>query len=208
MEYSLESYLVYQRRLKECAEGNRSDIIYNDSIVHAAMVYNHIFQKAKEDQVQVVNMFCGELSILRDSTNRKIRAEIERVRPTGNALEEEWNKFRPFQDLVETVGDYFRNGGKLNVVLENQDVKDFTDEQTYPLMKNAYENGSLYVRQLPFEVGLDHFTIMANSYRCENSDENKTALCCFNDSDMTDVLLKSFQLLTTMATPFDITHRC
>lgn len=209
MEYNLESYLAYQSRLKECADGNRVDIIYNDSIVHAAMIYKYMFQKAQKDGVQVVNMFCGKLSILRNSTNQKIRVEQERVRPADNTSGvESWTNFHPFQDLVDTVEKYFDNGGKLNVILENQDVKDFTEEQTYPILKKAYESGALYVRLLPFEVGLDHFTIMNNSYRCENSDENKTALCCFNDPDMTDVLSKSFQLLTTMASPFDITRRC
>lgn len=209
MEYNLKSYLDYQRRLKECAEDNRKDIIYNDSIVHAAMIYNHMFQKAQKDGVQVVNMFCGKLSILRNSTNQKLIIEQKRVRPADNTPEFDlWKDFHPFQDLVNTVENFFNDGGKLNVVLENQDVKDFTEEQTFPILKKAYEAGALYVRLLPFEVGLDHFTIMNNSYRCENSDENKTALCCFNDSVMTNVLLKSFQLLTTMASPFDITNRC
>ena len=211
MEYDLGSYIEYQHRLKECAENDRTDIIYNDSIVHAAMIYNSIFHKAQEDKTQVVNMYCGKLSIFRDSTNRKIKEEMDRIRPDCDCTSKDmilWKNFHPFDDLVDTVSNFFNNGGKLNVVLENQNAKDFTGEQTYPILKKAYETGALYVRLLPFEVGLDHFTIMNNSYRCENSDENKTALCCFNDTAMTKVLLRSFQLLTDMSAPFDITHRC
>lgn len=208
MAYDLQSFLSYKQRLETCDTENSTEVIYNDSIVHAAMVYNQLFQRATRSENKTVNMFCGSLSILRDSTEKKIAEERERIRPKeGTSDWAEWENFQPFYDVKNAVKDFFEKGGKLNVVLENRG-KSIEWEQMYPLLKDAYDKGKLYIGGLPIEIGLDHFTIVDNAYRCENSDERKTAICCFNDKQVTDVLMKSFELLKRMAVPFAFEKTC
>lgn len=208
MEYDLDSYLKYEERLRRCVDEHLSDIIYNDSIVHAAMIYSQMFRKAKNEG-NAVNMYCGELSVFRDSTRVKILDELQNARKNdGKATEEMWQAFHPYENMVNSITDFLKDGGKLNIVMENRGSRPLAGEQRYPLLKDAYDKGQLYIRALPFSVGLDHFTISGDAYRAENSDIKKSALCSFSDQKTTEIYQKSFDLLMAMSVHYDLIPKC
>lgn len=208
MEYDLDSYLKYEERLRRCVDDHLPDIIYNDSIVHAAMIYSQMFRKAKNEG-NAVNMYCGELSVFRDSTRVKISDELLISRNNdGKATDEMWQAFHPYENMVNSITDFLKEGGKLNIVMEKRGSRPLASEKCYPLLKEAYDKGQLYIRVLPFSVGLDHFSIAGDAYRAENSDIKKSALCSFCDQKATEIYQKSFDLLMAMSAHYDLMPKC
>ena len=48
-------------------------------------------------------------------------------------------------------------------------------------------------------MGLDHFVTTTDSYRVENSDADKTAICSFRDKDTANILIDNFKTLLTLS---------
>lgn len=204
-KYSFQDFLKYQKMLEECAKNNSTEVIFNDSIVHAVLIFASMLEKAVEDGVSQLNLYCGKASLFRDSTQSKVENEWAAMKPTDSSLVELWSSFKPYERFKKAFEAFDSNDGTLNIVIDNQEVDDFTNDSFLHTLKKMQRENRLSIKQMPFSLGMNHFAYIGNSYRCENSDEEKTALCCFNDNEQVGVYQESFRLLQGLSNDFKIT---
>lgn len=197
-------FLEYQKKLSLCSNENREEIILNDSIVHAVLVFSQLLEKAVKDSVLHMKMYCGELSLLRQSTKIKVEDECKNMKPSNSELIKKWEEFKPYEKFITNLNNFFNAGGVLSVIIDNQNADSFESEPQLWNLKQQMQQGRFIISQMPYSVGLTHFAFVGNSYRCENSDLEKTALCSFNSPKMTNNLERCFNLLSNMSLPFSL----
>lgn len=193
--YKLKDYLKYKKQLEDSADNNREEIIFNDSFVHAEMVTANIFRYAKSNKKEI-NMYCGKFSLFRDSAKRKIDDIWDKVKPEDSKEIKEWENNNPYDYLMNAFDEYMKDGGYINVILE-KDISDITTEIAWTRIERFSDN--LKFKKLGVPVGLNHFIVAGKSYRRENNDIFKTAICCFNDEETCNALNESFQFLSILS---------
>lgn len=200
VEYSLEKYLNYEKQLKEHMLNNSKQIVFNDSLVHAAMVVSSILEHAKTNNNNLVNMYCGEFSLFRDSAKKKLDNLWESVKPddVDSHLYREWEEFDPYKKLMLSLSEYLQEERRVNVIVEN-DISGIVKEDSWLILNRFVENGKIVFKKMGIPLGLNHFMVVGNCYRRENNDKEKTALCCFNDERTSVDLRNKFQLLSFLS---------
>lgn len=201
-KYTFQDFVNYKTKLDNCANNNSSEIILNDSLVHAVFIYTSLLKKANNDNLRQVNIYCGKASIFRDSTRQKVEDEWNSIKPTQHNEIGQWSEMKPYEEFRSTLETYLQNKGRLSIIIDGQDVADFSNESVYPLFKQY--RSQIAIKQMPFSLDLNHFAFVGSSYRCENSDANKTAICCFNASEQTKIFDESFSMLTKISKEFKV----
>lgn len=204
-EYSLDEYLDYEKTLSDYMNNGSDRIVFNDSFVHAVMVASSIIQHAHQIKNEQVLLYCGKFSLFRDSARDKIRMLKEKIKPdkTDTVRYGKWERFNPYKSLIDNLRLFLDNNGKLFVIIED-DISGIKDEDIWITLSKYVENNQLVFKILGIPLGLNHFMVSGKTYRRENSDIEKTALCCFNDENTSNVLKKNFQILSLLSVNFKI----
>ena len=204
-KYSLEDYLVYRDLLETSSSENSDKVIFNDSFVHAAMVLAYILDKAIKGDVRDINMYCGKFSLFRDSAKNALAKQRARVKPADDDENrmEQWKSFDPYKLLIEKLSDYFGKEGYMKVIIESE-ISEIVNEGIWTHIEKYVKNNQLKFYKLGLPLGLNHFVVAGNSYRQENDDKEKTALCCFNDEVKCARLRKNFKVLNLLSNPYSI----
>lgn len=181
-------YASYYQELKEAFESGSPSVRYNSDRAHNAVIMCFMF-----DHSNVVNMYCGQMSVLRKGFFDKINAQNELNDPQlGDELK---------VHLKASLDKFLsREDTRLNILFESysSDYKD--DLVSYEKMKDANMAKKLTMRVLPEDLkirkSLDHFTVSDTGiYRFEDDKEKHSALCSFNDQESSSKLKNNFHIL-------------
>ncbi|MDR0231163.1 MAG: hypothetical protein LBI82_03485 [Dysgonamonadaceae bacterium] len=189
--YTFDKFLSYEEYVKRLLEENGSDFVFNDSAVHASIVMKCILRNSKE-----VNMYCGKFSIFRDGFKDKIDLILKDERYEEYRSSVDFQKFKPYDDAVEALIHFFKEGGRMDVVVD-EDISSIARESIWGKISEYYYDKKLrfYKRDSATDQ-LSHFTVGDKKmFRFENSNINKTALCCFNDTKNSLAFVDCFNLI-------------
>ena len=193
-DYTLQDYLEYRKMLEEYVS-ERSDIVFlNDSRVHAVMVLTAMLTQlktAEKREDRLLKMFCGEFSLFRDTTKRHLSVLEKEYESEFKAENMSWADFDPYGKLQQALESFFKNQGRLELIVTSNPLP-MKDEDSWEFFSNAIQTGRMQVWQYSNDFCLDHFSVAGSAYRIENSDEEKTAICCFNDAPTARKLAESF----------------
>ena len=181
-------FTIYYQELKEAFESGSPSVRYNSDRAHNAVIMCFMF-----DHSNVVNMYCGQMSVLRKGFFGKINDQNELNDPQlGDEL----------KDHLKNSLDKFlsRENVRLNILFESYSSEYKDDLVSYEMMKNANAAKKLSMRVLPEDLkirkSLDHFTVSDTGiYRFEDDKEQHSALCSFNDLESSSKLKNNFQIL-------------
>ena len=181
-------YIDYYQELKDAFESGIPSVRYNSDRAHNAVIMCFMFDHSK-----VVNMYCGQMSVLRTGFFNKINETSEQPQTLlGSELQ---------QHLKESLDRFLsREGTRLNILFESYSGNYNNDLISKESMLEAQNNRKLQMKVLPVDLAirksLDHFTVSDTSiYRFEDDKEQHSALCSFNDTDSTSKLQKNFRIL-------------
>lgn len=181
-------YEEYYQELKNAFDSGSPSVRYNSDRAHNAVIMCFMF-----DHSTVVNMYCGQMSVLRNGLFEKINAHNDfEDQELGNVLK---------GHLKESLDGFLgREGTRLNILFESYSTEYKNDLISGEKMKNALADKKLSMKVLPEDLKirktLDHFTVSdTNIYRFEDDKEQHSALCSFNDTESSIKLQNNFQIL-------------
>lgn len=163
-KYKFQDLLEYQKMLETCANNNSTEVILNDSIVHAVLIFASMLEKAVKDGVSQLNLYCGKASLFRNSTQAKVENEWAAMKPSEPSLLNLWSSFKPYERFRNAFENFNKNHGSLNIVIDNQQVDDFTNDSYLQIFKDLLKDNRLSIKQMPFSLGMNHFAYIGNSY--------------------------------------------
>lgn len=195
--FSFQDYLDYQARLLASLNNNSETLFLNESYVHAAMVAKTIIDKAIRDNKNI-NMFCGEFSLFRNGFKQHIDAIKEELRRNDSSLDNcgSFQKFNPYDDLINSLKEFFVKNLKMVVIIANT-LSNIKEDQSWPLFDKNIKNGNLHFRLLNVNLGIDHFMVSDSAFRIESSGTDKTAVCSINRPEYAKILQTTFANLQT-----------
>ena len=193
-------YEEYYQELKTAFESGRPSVRYNSDRAHNAVIMCFMFDNSK-----VVNMYCGQMSVLRSGFFAKINEKNELDCPQlGDEL----------QDHLKKSLDSFllRECTKLNILFESYSNSYAIDLVSNDAMKEAELKGKLRLKALPESLLqrklLDHFTVTDRGmYRFEDDKEQHSAICSFNNEKNSSKLQQNFNILFDLEGNSDVTLR-
>ncbi len=204
--YKLDEYLNYQKLIKDMVSSPRNEVIFNSSLPHAVMIQCGIVELAEKTGARNINVFCGKMSAFLSKTETKINEAFDSTKKEYDCEnDQKWMNLHPYQDLLDSLISYFRNNQENTacfIIEEDSDLKN--DAKLLTLLRPYIRNGQLRLFKAGDSFGYSHFMVAGNSYRLEESDEDKTAMCNFMDKDMSETLNMSFSLLSILATPMKV----
>ncbi len=193
LAFSFDDYLKYQSDVRSYNENNDDIVFFNESGVHAAIVINELIKRAIKARKHI-EMFCGTFYLFRDEFCKN----IEETKVKLGVSEVEWEKFDPAKRLGESLTEFFASDLQMHVVLQKKDAfAQIKSDSKWTDYKQYMGNGLLHFYQLDSDVrtGLNHFIVSGTSYRKENSDEEKTAMCSFNRPKYAKACRKDFRAI-------------
>lgn len=181
-------YEEYYQELKTAFESGKPSVRYNRDRAHNAVIMCFMFDHSKE-----VNMYCGQMSVLRSGFFTKINEKNELDYPKlGDDLQAR---------LKESLDAFLlREGTKFNILFESYSDSYAKDLVSDDAMKEAECKGKLTMRVLPGSLLqrrlLDHFTVTDRGmYRFEDDKEQHSAICSFNNEKNSSKLQQNFNIL-------------
>ena len=206
-----KNLLAYSSKFKKEVPGHdgkyeyTSEILLNDSIVHAAIITANLFEKAITEPMKTVNMYCGEFSLFREKAQYAIDKVLSDCDKAGLSVSEEeaWKNFKPGQELLDNFTEFLKNGGTLNLIIERGDDT-LKSCEIWKTLRDYIRNGQVHLSVIRESMGLGHFTATADAYRIEKSDNTKTAIGCFNDPENAEVLNENFMFLQKISDPIAV----
>ena len=181
-------YEEYYQELKVAFESGSPSVRYNSDRAHNAVIMCFMF-----DHSNVVNMYCGQMSVLRKGFFDKINAQNELNDPQlGDELKEH---------LEHSLDGFLsRAESRLRILFESYSSEYKSDLISEENMKKANLNKKLLMKVLPEDLkirkSIDHFTVSDTEiYRFEDDKEQHSALCSFNNTENSSKLQKNFQIL-------------
>lgn len=189
--------LQYDEDLNVAVEDGSSDVFYNDSILHAFIIMKHLLKKAQKEEQKQIRIFCGNFSLFRDETKRKIQKE-----KNGYSLDkltdkeiEKWHGWDLFGELQNELRTFLnQEGAKLHLIMM-RGISSLRDNEVWEILKTGIDNNKLFIYSLDAGLKIDHFAVTSDAYRVENSDLYKKATCCFGDRKGADILNSNFDIL-------------
>ncbi len=178
----------YYKELKTAFESGIPSVRYNSDRAHNAVIMCFMF-----DYSNVVNMYCGQMSVLRNGFFDKINAQNDFDDPElGEELKSHLKK-----SLDGFLG---REDARLNILFESYSTEYKNDLISGEKMKDSLIDKKLSMKVLPEDLKirktLDHFTVSDTGiYRFEDDKEQHSAICSFNDADSSTKLQNNFQIL-------------
>ena len=199
-KYSLEDFIAYCDLLDNSSSKESTEVIFNDSFIHAEMVLTYILDYAKRQHVKEVNMYCGSFSLFRDSASNTVAELREKIKPSDNEEDKmkKWQEFEPYNNLLAKFEEFMESEGQMNVIFED-DISGITSEQVWRRIGKYANSGKLRFNKLDMPLCLNHFVVAGKSYRQENDDVDKTAICCFNDDITCQSLKQKYKVLELMS---------
>lgn len=193
--------LKYKENLEEAIRSNKMALFFNDSILHAMMIMAAIFQKASEEDQKYVRMYCGEFSLFRDKTRNKVLNEKISCSLEGLDRDkmEVWNNIDFFENLQQALNHFLNQDGCLLEIIIANNAETLPQNTNWNIIRQNIDNHKIKIYKLKNDVGLDHFVTTTDSYRVENSDADKTAICSFRDKDTANILIDNFKTLLTLS---------
>lgn len=189
----------YYQELKTAYDSGTPSVRYNSDRAHNAVVMCFMF-----DHSTVVNMYCGQMSVLRKGFFDKINAHNEfDDKELGDELKDHLKK-----SLDAFLG---RENTLLNILFESYSKEYKNDLISDEKMRDALIDRKLAMKVLPEDLKirktLDHFTVSDSGiYRFEDDKEQHSALCSFNDIESCSKLHKNFQILYNLEGNISITN--
>lgn len=181
-------YEKYYQELKTAFESGTPSVRYNRDRAHNAVIMCFMF-----DHSNVVNMYCGQMSVLRKDFFDKINAQNE------------FNDFKLGDELKGHLKDSLesflgKDNSRLNILFESYSSEYQTDLISEDKMRKAAKDKKLSMMVLPADLkirkSLDHFTVSDSGiYRFEDDKEQHSALCSFNDTESSSKLQRNFHIL-------------
>lgn len=197
-KYSLDELLEYQQELQMNSKADSSKILYNDSSAHALFVYIELLRKGIQDNIKEVKLFCGRFSMFRDKYKEIIESLIKSYEEESDNSEK-LKDFKPYEVLMNTLEQYLiGSGGKLKLIVAH-DIKDIEKENCWDKLRDFFNNGQIEASKLRYDLPLNHYMVVGDAYRRENSEDERTALCCFNDPNTSRLLSEHFNLLLSLS---------
>lgn len=195
--------LTYKSDLERAVNKRSPEIFFNDSILHAMLIMKALLQKAQNEGSKLLNVYCGNFSLFRDKTrikvdNEKMNCSIEDL---GNGELDQWRELNLYADLQKQLNDFLDNDGRLDLIVQYQ-ADDLPNNEVWRILSGGIQTKKVRIFQLKINVGLDHFATTQEAYRLENSDEAKTATCCFCDEKNAKILNENFKELVKLSEPF------
>lgn len=203
--FTIEDFLKYQEKLNKSIDTNNGEFFFNETMVHTDMVLNSILQVAMSRNEEV-KMFCGKFTAFRNEAKIKIESFKMQDRPIDADLEKvnKWKQFLPYESLLQTTKSFFDKGGKMTVILQ-EELSDLSkDTLIWDVVKEPLYSGLLEFYKLTVPVSLNHFTIAGTAFRRENSADDRTAICSFDNKETTDILEDSFRYLQKLSVPVNV----
>lgn len=195
MADTAKDLLDYKEQVEKAIKGSAAVYFYNDSILKAMMIQRGIFGGGEEALMpRSVRMYCGRGSLfLISGKSKAYNAKVEL--DSGGLTPDEikaWGSLDVWQDLRDALVAFLSKGKQLELIVDNiEEIRQ--DSDLWSILSSYYRNVSIY--HMPVKIGLDHFTTSLDSYRIENSDEEKTATCAFHDVENARVFFDSFNVL-------------
>ena len=190
-------YKEYYQELRSAFESGKPSVRYNSDRAHNAVIMCFMFDYSNE-----VNMYCGQMSVLRNGFFDKINEINEFNNPQlGDELR---------AHLKESLDNFLgREGIRFNILFESYSSDYSHDLISEGCMKMASSNNRLSMKALPEDLKvrktLDHFTVSDTCiYRFEDDKEQHSALCSFNDLDGSNKLKQNFQTLYNLGDNYSI----
>lgn len=203
--FTFRDFLNYKVRLDESIRKEENVFFYNESFIHAAMVMKTLIEKSKRENTPI-NMYCGKFSLFRDGAKRKIEKIKEDIKETVVEDErQEFDTFDPYGDLLKSFYEFMDDGGKLNLIVAKS-LDGIQDELIWPKLKEYIDCNKCIVKKLNISIDLDHFVVSGNSFRKENSDEEKTAICSFYNQEVAVVLSNTFEILKNFSSKYQFAN--
>lgn len=198
-QYSLDELLDYQKKLENSSKENSTEIIYNDSSAHALYVYIELLNKAIRDDIKQIKLFCGRFSMFRDYYESIVES-LKKSYEENSDNSEKLKRFNPYEELINVLKEYLddKRGGYLKLIVAH-DIKDITKEKCWDELKGFFYTKKIEASRLRYNLALNHYMVVGDAYRRENSEDERTALCCFNDPKTSDLLSKNFDLLLSVS---------
>ncbi len=202
----LSQFIKYRDVLEKARKERVTDTFFNDSAIHEEFVIKELFNNAKDclSSNKTIYMYCGKMSAFRDDMKTAVEKKKEEYRKKialiedpneKNKKEEELKAFDPYKNLMDSVDNFFKDKGKLQVIVD-EDIDSIKNEEVWDKhFKEHYKNNQLIIHRLNISSVLEHFVLSDRAYRMEISHEDKTAVCCFNNKDYADVLLMNYNSL-------------
>ncbi|MBO7468755.1 MAG: hypothetical protein J6T81_01365 [Bacteroidales bacterium] len=204
ISFSFQDYLDYQEILNNSLENNSDTLFFNESYVHAAMVTKTLIDNAiKRDWG--INMFCGEFSLFRNKFKEHIINIKENLKGDETALakSDDFDKFDPYGDLIESLRSFFDKDLKLNVIIAHSIDGIENDELWSTLFYKNIKKRNLVFKKLNISIDFDHFIVSGNAFRLENSGNERTAICSINRPEYAKILQATFDKLNKLSSIID-----
>lgn len=186
---TFEELTTYYHNLEEAFKRTEETYYFNSDRSHNATVMRFMFDNAKQ-----VNMYCGELSVLREKFYDHI----------GKDCGEE-NAEKVKDAMVKSLNGFFnRQDSKLTVVFESYSDKIFDDLICKDLfVRKLKENIISFYRldeTFSFKADINHFCYTDSGIaRFEVDKMLHNAICTFHNRTYSAAFEKNFQILLKIA---------
>ena len=189
---SVDDLKSYNRDLLDLFTKRSKSAKFNNDRSHNAIILCFMLEQSLH-----VNMFCGELSILRNPFYKR----IEEVHG------EEVAKYlkKSVQDSLESF--FGKDGSSLSIVLENN-VDFYSDLICKETLQKSMIEGKVSISVLPddftYKKGFNHFSFTESKIvRLEEDKIQHNAVCMCNGEDYLPLLTKYFQTLKDLGSKVD-----
>lgn len=153
------------------------------------------------DTSNVVSMYCGEMSVFRESFYSHIDSDSNNDKGLGQFLK---NK------VINSMTNFIdRDNAELQIILENKMFKlpddiifdnNFSEAIKYGKIKLSYLKP-----EMVFTSGMSHFSFTQDVVRMEKNKEQHTAICAVNaPNELIDSYQSHFENLKKAATPIGV----
>lgn len=180
---------AYYHNLEEAFKRTEETYYFNNDRSHNATVMRFMFDNAKQ-----VNMYCGELSVLREKFYDHIGKDSgeKNAEKVKNAMINSLNSFLNSQD------------SKLTVVFENYSDKIFDDLICKNLFVSKLKENIISFYKLDeafsFKADINHFCYTDSGItRFEVDKMLHNAICTFHNHTYSEACEKNFQILLKVA---------
>lgn len=184
----------YYAELKKYLASGKVHSIPNSDRAHNATILRLML-----DESDTVNMFCGKMSVLRDSFYNQISKDNdEKLGSSQKDL------------MIQTLGKFLsRPNTRLNIIIEKLSSQNFSDLISSSIFKMGLRSGKISLRKtdnrLIVTEGVSHFTYTKRGIvRIEIEQEPHTGICTVNaPEDMLNILEYNYGVLERTSNPIN-----
>lgn len=189
---TLEQYTEYYNGLKKILESKEESFVGNSGHGHNAVVMRLMLENSR-----AISMYCGSLSVFSDSFFEQIAKSDSKT--VADSLKE---------NLKNALLAFLRNGGHLNIILEN-----YTKDWQSNIIIGSSEwheyimNGQINVRYIPdilsVKKNINHvaFNDSNTIERLEIDKKLHAAICRLNSTEGMEDQTNLFETLTDCSEP-------